>query len=119
MKKGFMKLFEEGNPSQIQEEDENKKGNKMNRFFGMMPAKEISIRKSFKVGWPDDGDRLLTVYIDAGKNGWTITYADYSTKYNDVTDTDQNNFNTALEILKKQFPIVKEVKHKDKKEDIK
>ena len=46
----------------------------MNRFFGMMPSSEIEVSKTFK------DDFGLRISIDAGKNGWTIMYADSSSE---------------------------------------
>ena len=59
----------------------------MNRFFGMMPSSEVEMSKMFV----DDFGHKIT--IQAGKNGWTILYADSSSEYKDVVDTTDNNFN--------------------------
>lgn len=75
----------------------------MNRFFGMMPSSEVEISKKYRVS---DGN----VVIDAGKNGWTILYADGSSDYKDVVDTAENNFNNAYEVLKSNFSEITEIK---------
>lgn len=71
----------------------------MKRFMGMMPSSEIEFSKTFK------DDLGLQITIDAGKNGWTINYADGSTEYNDVVDTSGNNFQSALTLLKSHFNV--------------
>jgi len=76
----------------------------MKRFMGMMPSSEVKKQKSFKVG---DGQLIVTV--QAGKNGWTILYADSSSRYKDVVDTTENNFNSALVVLKTTFMNVNEI----------
>jgi hypothetical protein len=76
----------------------------MNRFFGMMPTSEIKRMQSFKVGFEQ-----LTVTIQAGENGWTILYADSSSKYKDVVDTTDNNFDKAMEVLKLDFDNINPV----------
>jgi hypothetical protein len=76
----------------------------MNRFFGMMPTSEIKRMQSFKVGYEQ-----LTVTIQAGENGWTILYADSSSKYKDVVDTTDNNFDKAMEVLKLDFNVINPV----------
>jgi len=75
----------------------------MNRFCGMMPSSEVEKEKSFRVG---AGQLIVT--IQAGKNGWTILYADSSSEYKDVVDTTENNFNKALNILNENFCDVNE-----------
>lgn len=70
----------------------------MNRFFGMMPTSEIKRMQSYKVG-----SEQLTVTIQAGENGWTILYADHSSKYSDQVDTTEGNFDKAMEVLKLDF----------------
>lgn len=75
----------------------------MNRFFGMMPSSEVEISKRYRVSGGN-------VVIDAGKNGWTILYADGSSDYKDVVDTAENNFNNAYEVLKSYFSEITEIK---------
>ena len=70
----------------------------MNRFMGMMPSSEVEKEQQFKVG----ADKL-TVTVQAGKNGWTILYADSSSEYDDVIDTVDNNFESALKVLNSRF----------------
>lgn len=70
----------------------------MNRFMGMMPSSEIKKEETFKVGMSQ-----LKVTIQAGKNGWTILYADGSSDYEDIVDTIDNNFKKALNILENNF----------------
>lgn len=71
----------------------------MNRFFGMMPWKLVEISKTFK------DDLGLRIRVEAGKNGWTILYADSSTEYKDVEDTAENNFQSALAVLRSKFNV--------------
>lgn len=63
----------------------------MNRMFGMMPSAEIEIEKTYK------DESGLKVRIQAGKNGWTIIWADGGTTYKDEVHTAEENFNIALE----------------------
>lgn len=82
----------------------------MKRFFGMMPSSEIEIEKRFK-------DNLgLYVTIQAGHNGWTILWADGGSTYKDEVHTAEENFNIALEEVKKHLTIVSEVEECTKKE---
>ena len=65
----------------------------MDRFFGTMPSSEIEIEKRFK------DSHGFTITIQAGKHGWTIIYADSSTKYQDIDVSSANeNFDTAYKI---------------------
>lgn len=77
----------------------------MKRFFGMMPSSEVEMSKRYRVGIGGGN-----VVIDAGKNGWTILYADSSSEYEDVVDTTENNFNRAYEVLKSHFSDIVEIK---------
>lgn len=74
----------------------------MVRLFGMMPSTEIEISKTFS------DDLGLKIKVQAGKNGWTILYADSSSDWKDVEDTAENNFQNALTHLK-NIMNVKEV----------
>ena len=65
----------------------------MKRFFGMMPSDEVEIEKHYKTN-------LGTVTIQAGKEGYSILFADGSSKYEDIQDTTENNFNKAYELFK-------------------
>ncbi len=71
----------------------------MNRFFGMMPANEIEISKTF------EDDMGLRITVEAGKNGWTIMYADSSSEYKDVVESSANNFLNAVEVLKSHMHV--------------
>lgn len=73
--------------------------NNMKRFFGMMPSSEIEQEKRYI------DDSGLKITIQAGKNGWTILYADSSSEYADVVDTTENNHNKALEVLKSHLSV--------------
>jgi len=73
----------------------------MNRMFGMMPRSEIEIEKRYCTG--SESDAKLAATIQAGKNGWTILFADHSSEYQDVVDTAENNFNKALNKLISYF----------------
>lgn len=74
----------------------------MKRFFGMMPSSEIKMQKTFVDNYG------LKITIQAGENGWTILYADSSSKYRDVVDTTENNFNDALACLRATIGEIKE-----------
>lgn len=76
----------------------------MKRFFGMMPSDEIKKSETY-----DDGNGLR-IRIDAGPNGWTVTWADGGTNYNDVVATTEENFKTAYDLMISKFPKAKEVK---------
>lgn len=69
----------------------------MKRFFGMMPSSEVEIIKTFK------SDNSGSVTVEACPHGWTIMFADYSSRYQDVDDTSENNFNQAINVLKEIF----------------
>lgn len=71
----------------------------MKRFFGMMPSSEIEQQKRYV------DEHGLKITIQAGKNGWTILYADSSSEYADVVDTTENNHNKALEVLKSHLNV--------------
>lgn len=91
--------FVESRKHKIENINEEIQKPKMNRFFGMMPSSEVTISKTYK-------DRLgLKITIDAGKNGWTIMWADYSSDYKDVEDTAENNFQEALAKLKSHLDV--------------
>lgn len=64
----------------------------MNRFFGMMPVSEIERTEHFvdKYG--------MSVRIDAGPNGWTVRFADMSSKYNDESIGTDANFKNAYDV---------------------
>lgn len=69
----------------------------MRRFFGMMPASEVKLSKTYVDGIG------LKITIQAGPNGWTIMYADSSSEYKDVEATTEENFEEALSVLKGHF----------------
>lgn len=75
----------------------------MKRFFGMMPSDCIEKEKRFKT------ESGLVLQIQAGREGWTIIYADGSSEYKDISDTTENNFNEAYERVKKLFPEMEEI----------
>lgn len=75
----------------------------MKRFFGMMPSSEVEMSKTFV------DDLGLKITIQAGENGWTILYADHSSEYKDIVDTTENNFNSALEVLKSNMDVKEDV----------
>ena len=64
----------------------------MKRFFGMMPSTEIEIEKYYK---DEDGYKIT---IQAGKNGWTIIYADHSTDFKDIISSANKNFEEAYNL---------------------
>lgn len=59
------------------------------RFMGAMLAYEVEICKSYR------DDNNLKIIIEAGKHGWTVIYADYSTEFQECEDIPENNFNKA------------------------
>ena len=67
--------------------------------MGMMPSSEIEVSKTFK------DDLGLKIRVEAGKNGWTIIYADGSSEYKDIKDMFDNNFQAALKALKSHFKV--------------
>ena len=69
----------------------------MKRFFGLMPVESISIEEIFI------DDCGLKVIIQAGSEGYSILYADYSREYEDVVDTPENNFDKAYRIVTKRL----------------
>lgn len=64
----------------------------MRRFFGMMPANEITLQKVYV----DDFGSKVT--IQAGPNGWTVIYCDGSTDWEDSVNEDTVNFQNALNV---------------------
>ena len=63
----------------------------MTRFFGLMPWNEADIIKKYKIP-----DTRYTVTIQAGSKGWTTVYSDYTTDFEDIDDTPENNLKRAL-----------------------
>lgn len=64
----------------------------MKRFFGMMPVSEIERTKQFV------DECGLSVLIDAGPNGWTVRFADMSSKYKDESIGTEANFKNAYDV---------------------
>ncbi len=64
----------------------------MQRFFGMMSSKEIEKEERIKIN-------DLSVIVQAGPNGWTILYTDGSIEYQDIVDTTENNYKSAIKVL--------------------
>ena len=64
----------------------------MRRFMGMMLPSEVEKRAVYKDKYG------ANVRIDAGPNGWTVYYADYSTNYKDEVLTTEENFKNAYEV---------------------
>ena len=75
----------------------------MKRFFGMMPSKEVEMEKEYV---DKNNSKIL---IQAGKNGWTVIYADNSTSYKDVEGETLDNFNEAYNVAIKNLGNIKEV----------
>lgn len=75
----------------------------MRRFFGMMPSSEIEIEKCYK---DKDGYKIT---IQAGKSGWTIIYADYSTDFKDITTSADENFKEAYDLAVSRLGILTEI----------
>lgn len=63
----------------------------MERFMGMMPTNEINITKLYTDRYGDG------VRIDAGEHGWTVTYVDCSTNYEDADIGAEANFKNAYD----------------------
>lgn len=80
----------------------------VDRFFGMMPSKEVVIEKTYDTG------HGLKVTVQSGVNGWSVLYADGSSDYKDVEDTPKNNFDKAFSHMSKYFENVKYVGGFDK-----
>ena len=78
----------------------------MKRFFGMMPSTEIEIEKCYK---DKDGYKIT---IQAGKNGWTIIYADYSTDFKDVISSANKNFEEAYNLAVNRLGTLTEINAK-------
>lgn len=64
----------------------------MKRFFGMMPVNEIERTEHFV------DECGLSVRIDAGPNGWTVRFADMSSRYKDESIGTEANFKNAYEV---------------------
>lgn len=82
----------------------------MKRFCGMMPSSEIEKTKQYK------NSHDLKITIEAGVHGWTITYADSSTKYKDTDSTTDENFKTAYDIATKDLGTLTEISSKPESE---
>ena len=79
----------------------------MNRFMGMMHSSEVEIEENFKVS-----DDQLVVTLQAGKNGWTILFADSSSEYQDIESTAEDNFQLAVNRLNECFDNINQIKSK-------
>ena len=75
----------------------------MKRFFGMMPSTEIEIEKYYK---DEDGYKIT---IQAGKNGWTIIYADHSTDFKDIIGSANENFEEAYNLAVNRLGTLAEI----------
>ena len=64
----------------------------MKRFFGMMPVKEIERTETF------EDSNGYEVRIDAGLNGWTVRFGDYSSRYKDESKGTAANFDEAYKV---------------------
>ena len=64
----------------------------MKRFFGMMPVKEIERTEYFV------DEYGMSIRIDAGPNGWTVRFADMSSKYMDESIGTEANFKNAYDV---------------------
>ena len=84
----------------------------MKRFFGMMPSTEIEIEKCYK---DEDGYKIT---IQAGKNGWTIIYADHSTDFKDIISSANKNFEEAYNLAVNRLGTLTEIiVHWEEKEE--
>jgi len=77
----------------------------MNRMFGLMPSSEVEKEKSFK------DPHGLTITIQAGPNGWTIIYADHSSRWDDVESTTEENFDKAFRTAECELGTLTEIKY--------
>ena len=68
----------------------------------MMPSNEIEIERILV------DDYGLKITIQAGPNGWTILWADGASTYKDEVHSAEENYNIALEEVKKHVTIVSE-----------
>ncbi|MCM1233509.1 MAG: hypothetical protein NC489_25620 [Ruminococcus flavefaciens] len=84
----------------------------MQRFFGMMPSDEIKLSKTYYDGSVDNRN----IRIDAGPNGWTVTWADGGTNYKDIMATTEENFQEAYDLMMSKFPLAYECKQKPRGE---
>lgn len=75
----------------------------MKRFFGMMPSTEIEIEKRYK---DEDGYKIT---IQAGKNGWTVIYADHSTDFKDIISSANKNFEEAYNLAVNRLGTLTEI----------
>ena len=82
----------------------------MKRFFGLMPANEVTIEKTFETRMGD------TIQVQAGPKGWTIIFADSSAEFEDVEDEPNNNLRKAITIAKGYFTDLVDVTPKEPKE---
>lgn len=73
----------------------------------MMPSSEVEKEQKFTDGYNS------TVTVQAGKNGWTVLYADSSSEYADVEDTTENNFDAAVKVLKGHFLGAEPIEQKE------
>ena len=64
----------------------------MKRFYGMMPCDEIEKEVQYK------DNHNMNCLIQAGPNGWTVIFADSSTRYKDNVATTEKNFNEAYQV---------------------
>ena len=83
----------------------------MKRFLGMMPSTEIEIEKCYK---DKDGYKII---IQAGKNGWTIIYADYSTDFKDIISSANKNFEEAYNLAVNRLGTLTEIIAKEIEEE--
>lgn len=77
----------------------------MNRMFGLMPSNEVEKERSYK------DPHGLTITIQAGPNGWTIMYADGSSKWNDENNTTKENFAKAFKIAECELGTLTRIEH--------
>ena len=75
----------------------------MKRFFGMMPSTEIEIEKCYK---DEDGYKIT---IQAGKNGWTVIYADHSTDFKDIISSTNKYFEEAYNLAVNRLETLTEI----------
>ena len=72
----------------------------------MMPRSEVEK----EVTYCDDPKSKYRITIQAGPNGWSILYSDYSTSYNDNPGAGtETNFKEAYDEMKADFPNAYEV----------
>lgn len=83
----------------------------MNRFMGMMLSDEVEKEVRFK------DPHGLTITIQAGPNGWSIIYADYSSRFANEESTTEENFDKAVRTAECELGTLTEIKYESCSEE--